>query len=160
RPGVTWHLALWSPDFPRRSRRNDATVRPTPPRALYVLAPALRALPRKFAGQASGSGVRVACRRGGCLPLGQKAALHLRPCRAPPRFMAWPQPPYSALRGAPLSSAASLAAVDGGRCSLSRAYSRRPSATLASSSSAAPCTITTNSPLRWLSSASTAARNC
>jgi hypothetical protein len=28
-------------------------------------------------------------------------------------------PPYRALRGAPLRSAASLAAVDGGRCSLS-----------------------------------------
>jgi hypothetical protein len=30
-----------------------------------------------------------------------------------------PQLPYNALRGAPVSSAASLAAVDGGRCSLS-----------------------------------------
>src|SRR5690242_7498561 len=29
RPGVTWHLALWSPDFPRCLR--VATVRPTPP---------------------------------------------------------------------------------------------------------------------------------
>ena len=62
RPGVTWHLALWSPDFPRRSRRNDATVRPTPPRIVYVLAPALRALPRKSAGQTSGYGVRLAGR--------------------------------------------------------------------------------------------------
>ena len=34
RPGVTWHLALWSPDFPRHSRKNDATVWPTPPRVL------------------------------------------------------------------------------------------------------------------------------
>src|SRR6185437_15375176 len=33
RPGVTWHLALWSPDFPRHPRRDDATVWPTPPRA-------------------------------------------------------------------------------------------------------------------------------
>lgn len=32
-----------------------------------------------------------------------------------------PQPPYKALRDAPVSSAASLAAVDGGRCSLSLA---------------------------------------
>ncbi len=34
RPGVTWHLALWSPDFPRHPRKDDATVWPTPPRAL------------------------------------------------------------------------------------------------------------------------------
>jgi hypothetical protein len=37
RPGVTWHRALWSPDFPRHPpRRNgmdDATAWPTPPRA-------------------------------------------------------------------------------------------------------------------------------
>ena len=35
RPGVTWHRALWSPDFPRHSRRSDATVWPTPPWAFY-----------------------------------------------------------------------------------------------------------------------------
>src|SRR6187431_1562644 len=29
RPGITWHLALWSPDFPRALAR-DATVWPTP----------------------------------------------------------------------------------------------------------------------------------
>lgn len=29
RPGVTWHPALWSPDFPRHAMR-DATVWPTP----------------------------------------------------------------------------------------------------------------------------------
>ena len=31
RPGVTWQPALWSPDFPRRTRlhAHDATVRPT-----------------------------------------------------------------------------------------------------------------------------------
>jgi len=38
RPGVTWHRALWSPDFPRHrcmtSMIDDATVWPTPPRAL------------------------------------------------------------------------------------------------------------------------------
>ena len=42
---------------------------------------------------------------------------------APRAAQAWPgaihQLPYSALRGAPVNSAASLAAVDGGRCSLS-----------------------------------------
>ena len=41
RPGVTWHRALWSPDFPRhrggRTRCDDATVWPTPPRAVYRL---------------------------------------------------------------------------------------------------------------------------
>ncbi len=60
RPGVTWHLALWSPDFPRRSRRNDATVRPTPPRALYGVAPALRVLVPKFAARTPGSGFCLA----------------------------------------------------------------------------------------------------
>src|SRR5690606_34620611 len=39
RPGVTWHLALWSPDFPRHPRKDDATVWPTPPRALSHAAP-------------------------------------------------------------------------------------------------------------------------
>src|SRR5690606_31274908 len=34
RPGVTWHRALWSPDFPRHSRRNDAIARPAPPAAI------------------------------------------------------------------------------------------------------------------------------
>ena len=42
RPGVTWHRALWSPDFPRhrhgQTRSDDATVWPTPPRAVYWLA--------------------------------------------------------------------------------------------------------------------------
>ncbi len=41
RPGVTWHRALWSPDFPRHRngllRCDDATVWPTPPRAVYRL---------------------------------------------------------------------------------------------------------------------------
>src|SRR5690606_6843302 len=39
RVGVTHHLALWSPDFPRRGdrdRRLDATARPTRPIRLYV----------------------------------------------------------------------------------------------------------------------------
>jgi len=36
RPGVTWHLALWSPDFPRHPRRDDATVWPAPP--VHILA--------------------------------------------------------------------------------------------------------------------------
>ena len=42
-----------------------------------------------------------------------------------------PSPPYSAFLGAPLSSAASLAACEGLRCSHSFAYRRRPSATFA-----------------------------
>jgi len=29
-PGVTWHSALWSPDFPPRRRGDEATVWPTP----------------------------------------------------------------------------------------------------------------------------------
>ena len=37
RPGVTWHSALWSPDFPRRLR--DAVVWPTPPRPLSHKSP-------------------------------------------------------------------------------------------------------------------------
>src|SRR5690606_24739099 len=36
--GVTWHRALWSPDFPRHPHpsrwADDATVRPAPPRPL------------------------------------------------------------------------------------------------------------------------------
>ena len=32
RPGVTWHLALWSPDFPRRGLLRAATAWPTPRR--------------------------------------------------------------------------------------------------------------------------------
>jgi len=50
--------------------------------------------------------------------------------RAATRGVARPadQPPYRAFLGAPVSSAASLAAVDGGRCSLSLAYMRRPAA--------------------------------
>ncbi len=53
RPGVTWHRALWSPDFPRHSSRrtNDATAWPTPPRAFYCFA---AELPPKFAAQTSG----------------------------------------------------------------------------------------------------------
>jgi hypothetical protein len=31
-PGVTWHPALWSPDFPPRPQRDGATARPTPRR--------------------------------------------------------------------------------------------------------------------------------
>ena len=68
RPGVTWHRALWSPDFPRHRLLDDATVWPTPPRALS----------HATAGTAH-------------------------------------SPPYSALRGAPDNSEASLAAVDGGK---------------------------------------------
>jgi len=37
RPGVTWHRALWSPDFPRHPRKGDATAWPTPPPASYRL---------------------------------------------------------------------------------------------------------------------------
>ncbi len=43
RPGVTWHRALWSPDFPRhpprRNRMDDATAWPTPPPPLSHAAP-------------------------------------------------------------------------------------------------------------------------
>ncbi len=38
RPGVTWHLALWSPDFPRHPRRDDATVWPAPPTRILAYA--------------------------------------------------------------------------------------------------------------------------
>ena len=31
-PGVTWHSALWSPDFPPYHRSDTATVQPTPER--------------------------------------------------------------------------------------------------------------------------------
>ena len=54
--------------------------------------------------------------------------------------------PYSALRGAPVIAAASLAARAGGSSSRSRANTRRPSASLPSSSSGRPATSTTNSP--------------
>lgn len=62
-----------------------------------------------------------AATRGVALPsLAPRAATHgARPAD---------QPPYRAFLGAPVSSAASLAAVDGGRCSLSLAYMRRPAA--------------------------------
>ena len=46
RPGVTWHRALWSPDFPRHQHPeecDDATAWPTPSRALShgdIVAPA------------------------------------------------------------------------------------------------------------------------
>lgn len=44
RPGVTWHLALWSPDFPRHPRRDDATVWPAPPAHILAYArPSCRA---------------------------------------------------------------------------------------------------------------------
>src|SRR5690606_31749966 len=51
RPGVTWHRALWSPDFPRHPARDDATVRPTPPQPLSHARPAPTgpALPRSAA---------------------------------------------------------------------------------------------------------------
>lgn len=53
------------------------------------------------------------------------AGIRAFPHAAPGARRAWPgvtgQLPYNALRGAPVSSAASLAAVDGGRCSLSLA---------------------------------------
>ena len=68
RPGVTWHRALWSPDFPRHRLLDDATVWPTPPWALS---------------HATSSAVQ--------------------------------SPPYRAFRGAPDNSAASLAAVEGGK---------------------------------------------
>ncbi len=111
RPGVTWHRALWSPDFPRH---------PHAPRCMWMTR-----LPGRL-------------RRRHCRMRGADPAQPL---------------PYRDLRGAPLSSAASLAAVDGGRCSPSNAYNRRPSISLASTSSAAPSTISTNSPRRWFGSA-------
>ncbi len=84
RPGVTWHRALWSPDFPRhplhRSGLDDATAWPTPPRALC----------------------------------------HARAASPPPGQLPSP-PPYRDLREAPVSSAAILAALDGGRCLASTA---------------------------------------
>lgn len=52
-------------------------------------------------------------------------ALRLRDRAA---VLAIDQPPYRAFLGAPVISAASLAAVEGGRCSLSLAYRRRPAA--------------------------------
>ncbi len=38
RPGVTWHPALWSPDFPRHPRKDDATVWPAPPTRILAYA--------------------------------------------------------------------------------------------------------------------------
>ena len=37
RPGVTWHSALWSPDFPRRDRVATRLSWPTPPPPLWPL---------------------------------------------------------------------------------------------------------------------------
>jgi hypothetical protein len=34
-PGVTWHSALWSPDFPPRRQGDEATVWPTPLIIIY-----------------------------------------------------------------------------------------------------------------------------
>ena len=70
---------LSSAPVPTEVVADDATVWPTPPRAVYRL-------------------------RGGCRRVGLNSQL---------------LPPYNALRDAPLNSAASLAAVDGGRCSAS-----------------------------------------
>ncbi len=101
RPGVTWHLALWSPDFPRHPRRDDATVWPAPPAHILAYAgPSCRA----------DRGVRFIHPRMAWIYCSSAT-----PCVA----AAIHQLPYNALRGAPVSSAASLAAVDGGRCSLS-----------------------------------------
>ncbi len=100
RPGVTWHLALWSPDFPRHPRRDDATVWPAPPTRILTHA-------RLFCLSRFGSA-------GPC-----PAAVGCRATRSPGTARRYR--PYNALRGAPVSSAASLAAVDGGRCSLSLA---------------------------------------
>lgn len=111
RPGVTWHRALWSPDFPRHPER-------------------MTRLPGRLRRGHLTCFIRSTRNPKAC----RKAGVH--------------SPPYNALRGAPDSSAASFAAVEGGRWSLSLAYRRRPSTTLASAASPAPCTSTTNSPLR------------
>lgn len=94
RPGVTWHLALWSPDFPRHP------------------------LASKCAGMTRLSG---RLRRAHCRTCGE---IVFFPTARPPTHRDSPedaQPPYKALRGAPVISAASLAAVDGGRCAVSAA---------------------------------------
>ena len=49
RPGVTWHRALRSPDFPRRPRRDDATVWPALPGRIVA-----RASRRRMPGRRSG----------------------------------------------------------------------------------------------------------
>ena len=71
RPGVTWHRALWSPDFPRHPalRRDDATAWPTPPRAL------------SHAGNACAPAItRLACR-----PVARPSRPGGRRCRRRPR---------------------------------------------------------------------------
>ena len=39
RPAVSWHPALWSPDFPHAPARGRAAVRPTPPPILAAAGP-------------------------------------------------------------------------------------------------------------------------
>ncbi len=93
RPGVTWHLALWSPDFPRH---------PTAPKCAGMT-------------RLSGRLRRAYCR------MSANTMRLLRIYGQPCALAGPPHPPYNALRAAPVSSAASLAAVEGGRCSLSLA---------------------------------------
>ena len=105
RPGVTWHRALWSPDFPRhqkmtrlsgRLRRGEVYGKPGPR-----------------------DGRVPECDRGGREAAHDAPRRVARPGRhdGPLAAPALQSPPYNALRGAPLSSAASLAACEGFRYS-------------------------------------------
>ena len=121
--------------------KDDATAWPTPPMRILRLRRRIpQSLLRKL--RAPLRYLRIPAPVGAPpLPKGAMANLF-------PRENRCYSDPYRALRGAPDRSAASFAAVDGGRCSLSFAYRRRPSMTFASASSPAPWIITTNSPLR------------
>ena len=78
RPGVTWHFALRSPDFPRRSRRNDATVRPTSPGGILALWSRKR-------GMAVSRGIGV-----------QRCNRHLDACRSAEQPFPVPDSPFPA----------------------------------------------------------------
>jgi hypothetical protein len=120
-PGVTWHSALWSPDFPR-------------------YACARRDCPADSVGDYSGHALGTGSKKQNLRINGLIAIV------APELRHPSPLSPYSDFRDAPVIAAASLAAFAGGSSSRKIAKTRCPSASFASASSPRPATKITHSP--------------
>src|SRR5581483_11487634 len=133
-PGVTWHPALWSPDFPRRAQ--GATR----------LSGRLRL--KLYRDRGSKGPQRAARnRRLGCKPQHRHLMWRSMVGVGTPTY-AHPSPlsPYNIFRGAPVMAAANFAAFAGGNSSRKIANTRCPSTSFASASSPRPATSTTHSP--------------
>ena len=118
-PGVTWHSALRSPDFPRCAyARRDCPADSVD----------------DYSGLTRGSTEKT-----------QDLIANAHPSHS---LCTYPSPlsPYSIFLGAPVIAAASLAAFAGGNSSRKIANTRCPSASFASTSSPRPATRITHSP--------------